>query len=620
MNCAPGKRTTFKLFEDWAAIMRELRAALDLRAGSRRLVGDWALGPLAVVVAIAALACAESASALTPQPHVDVTPPGSRAIICPSDLGGGAALTWLRFGRERRDVINLDIAAAEVGPGSPATSLRLAGSCPATASSASGASLIAVNRNAFTEETGRLYGVDRAASGETSAPVALSADAEAGPATTALASSGAAAVAWEQSVSMGVGRNDEYVIQARTRDTGGAFAPVASVNQQARYAAEAIAAGIDDAGFSMIVWGQAPRSDDQAYTRLLIATRAPGGRFSAPREFGRAAGVQSLSLSVSPDGTALLAVANQDGVLLATGTARDGLGTVRGVSPGPASSVTSALSPTGAAAVAWQTNTDSDSAPDGVLVSDRPAGGDFGAPHALVARGSRLGGNEVASLRLAAAPDGRVLATWAVSVRAGDGIESSIPVAALRRADGTWEPAAALAATCREPTDAFPSFDPAGQPRVTTVDSGLILDRHNEAPSDSRVRAVHFAATAPVLGPPPKVSIIAARRQILRSGQVKLSVRCALACDAFAFSVIGGKSGARTGVFPQWRRLHAGRLTRVTLRNDNDVPETGDALRRGNRSKTVRVGLAVHACDSAARIARARRTIRVHVPRLPRGG
>lgn len=336
-----------------------------------------------------------------------------------------------------------------------------------------------------------------------------------------------------------------------------------------------------------------------------------------------------MSLAVAPNGEALLALSDSSGVRIATGTARDGLGTLRSLGAGKATGVSAALSASGAAAVAWMASDEQGAAPAGVsdrpaggdfgaahagvIVSDRPAGGDFGAAHALAQPTSRLGGDDVALLRLAAAADGRMLASWSVSVRAAELAAAPVLVAAQRRADGAWEPVVALAGPCRQPIDAFPGFDASGRPRVTMIDSGLISGGDYGFPSDTRVRVVGLGAGAAALGPPPRVTLSAARRQILRNDRVRLRVRCALPCDARIFGVVRGRSGAASGLFPAFHRLRPGRLKAVVLKRGDYFDRTGHALDGDGR--TVRVKLVVHACDSAGRLARARRTIDVRVPR-----
>ncbi len=226
--------------------------------------------------------------------------------------------------------------------------------------------------------------------------------------------------------------------------------------------------------------------------------------------------------------------------------------------------------------------------------------------------GTRLAGIESDSLRLAAAPDGRVLASWITVVADRDLEFASVPAAALRRADGAWEPAVALAGTCRVTLDAFGSFDAAGQPRAVFVDNGVVSAGDYGFPSDSRVRLVRFGGAPATPAPQPKVTLTAARRQVLRAGKVRLRVRCARACDAEVFAVIRRQSGSSSGLFPRYARLRAGRTLRVSLARQSYFDDTGHQLDRDGT--TVKVKLVVHACDSAGRMARAQRTIGVRIP------
>jgi hypothetical protein len=578
-----------------------------LRARRRRT------GALLVAAAIALTVAALPARAVLPTSYAEATPPASTVMLCPADLDSGGGLVWLRFGAPAggHDP-EPDVAAAGVDPPTPLATIPSSAGCPSAASAASGASLIAFNQASISSDDGRVFAADRAPGGALGPAVALSAGDEAVDATTALASTGAAIVAWKQPI--GAGTSEAVVVQARARDGAGAFMPAASLDVRPRTRAEHVRAGVDDFGFGLVAWASA-RGDGAQDVSILVATRGPGGGFAPAREIGRTGGVQSLALSVSPNGLALLAITDAAGVQVATGTARDGVGTLRRRRSAPSADVATALSATGAAAVAWRTHTELDQAArDGVLVSDRSAGGEFGAAHALVTRTSRLGGSDASSLRLAVAPDGRVLATWAVPVNAGDGAVSAIPVAALRRLDGGWDPLAAIGGTCRRSVDAFPGFDPLGRPRVTTVNSGLISGGDYGFPWDTRVRVVTFGAAAPAAGPRPQPTIIA-RRQTLMKDEVRLRVRCAAACDAYVFAVIRGRSEGGSGLFPQWRRLRAGRAETVTLAHENYFDETNGVLDRSARTRTVRVRLVVHACDSAGQIARARRTISVRVPR-----
>src|SRR5204862_4182160 len=128
----------------------------------------------------------------------------------------------------------------------------------------------------------------------------------------------------------------------------------------------------------------------------------------------------------------------------------------------------------------------------------------------------------------------------------------------------------------------------------------------------TRIRVARLDAVPATPVAPPKVTISATRRQALTHDKLKLRVRCARACDATTFAVIGGRSGARSGLFPQWDRLRAGRWRTVTLEYESYF-EDGFALQRAGA--TVKVRLVARACDSFGRIARARRTIDLRIPR-----
>ena len=308
----------------------------------------------------------------------------------------------------------------------------------------------------------------------------------------------------------------------------------------------------------------------------------------------------------------LLAVSDSSGVRVGGGTTRTGIGALKRLDGGTTGAVTATLSASGAAAVAWLQPADEHAPRSGVAVSVRPPGGDFGAPRGLAAPGTRLGGNEATNLRLAAAPDGRMIASWAVEVSAGDRSTSPVPVAALRRADGTWAAAVPLAGPCRQQIDAFPGFDAAGRPRVTFVDSGLVSGGDYAFLSDTRIRVARLDAAPATPVAPPKVTLGATRRQVLRRDELKLRVRCARTCDARMFAVIGRYSSPASGLFAQWRRLRAGRWYNVALEHESYFD---DSKALGREGRTVKVKLVAHACDSVGRIARARRTISVRIPR-----
>ncbi len=398
-------------------------------------------------------------------------------------------------------------------------------------------------------------------------------------------------------------------IRVAARDAGGAFVPAGTLGAESRNAT----VGIDEAGYGIVVWSETVPSAGNA-SRLLAATRAPGGAFSAPREIGRAeAGeADALSLVVGRTGEALLAVSDKSGVRVGGGTTRTGIGALKQLDAGTTGDVTTTLSASGAAAVAWRQLADEHAPRSGVAVSVRPPGGNFGAPRGLAAPGTRLGGNETTNLRLAAAPDGRMIASWAVEVSSGDRSTSPVPVAALRRADGTWEAAVPLAGPCRQQIDAFPGFDAAGRPRVTFVDTGLVSGGDYAFPIDTRIRVARLDAAPATPVAPPKVTLGGTRKQVLRRDKLKLRVRCARTCDARMFAVIGRHSSPASGLFPHWRRLRAGRWYNVALEHESYF-DNSKALEREGR--TVKVKLVAHACDSAGRIARARRTISVRIPR-----
>lgn len=571
----------------------------------------------AAAAAVALWLVAAPASALTRQPSTDVTPRGAGLILCPAELGGASGLAWLRFTEtaSHRDVFHL--GAAGVDPPTPTARLQSGGGCPATATAPSGASLIALSRSGFTNETGRVYAVDRAAGGATGPPIALSANNRGTSVTGALASSGAALVAWTETseVTPQSDREDTTVAVA-ARDAGGAFRRLAAMTVPGEASVSNLAAGVDEAGYGIVVWTQRSLAGDRFVSRVMVASRAPGGALAAPRELAAEPGSAKLDLFAGATGEVLLAYSAGNAIRVATGTTRTGLDAPRTLGAAAPSDVQAVLTASGAATVAWSKDPDADGKGEGIHVSDRPAGGDFGAPHALATPGARVGGVETSALRLAAAADGRVLATWVTGVAAGDGWPGSIPVAALRRADGSWESPVAVAGTCRVPLAAFGGFDGAGQPRAIVVDSGYVSVGDYGFPADTRVRRARLAGIPATPPPPPKVTLTAPRRQVLRDGEVRLRVRCERACDALVFAVVDRESGAGSGLYPRWARLRAGRTLRVALRRQSYFDATDDLDRPGT---TARVKLVAHACDSAGRIARARRTIGVRIPRAGSG-
>jgi len=545
---------------------------------------------------------APQAGALTGRPFVDVTPAGSGLILCPAALGGGSALAWVRLREPLTGDVVGDLVTAGLDPQSAPAPVADVDVCPVAASAPSGASLIV-----YPADRGRLWVVERGAGGAIGTPLKLSDRRRV--ISHALAGTGAAIVAWEEDLATASTDPNFAVVRVAVRDPGGPFGPAVEPGAPSRTGITGVAAGVDDIGFGVVAWANdIPRSNDAT---LMFATRAPGGPFTAPRALGTL-NHGDMKLAVAPTGEALLAVAGEAGAWVASGSARSGLGPLRRLASRPAHDVRVAFGASGGAAVAW-TQASAGTNRATVRVSDRRAGGEFAAPHALVDRRSPLGADAVDNLRLAAAADGRLLASWTVDVRAGDRLVGDVPVAALRKADGTWEPVVALTAGCRSVTDAFPGFDASGRPRVTLVDSALLDAGDMAYPSDSRVRVVALDGAAPALGPPPKVTLAAARRQILRPKGVKLKISCARACDALVFGVIRGYSGPRSGLFPAFRRLRAGGSANVALTRTTYFDRVG-ALEAG---RSVSVRLVLHACDDAGRLARARRTIRVRVPHAP---
>ena len=518
---------------------------------------------LAAVLASGALTTASPAAA---QPFTDVTPADTGIVLCPADLGGGgAALVWQRFGETSAGRETLDLATAGLDPVTPPKALVVLGGCPKVATAATGASLIALNYTGLAEGEGQVIVLDRASNGATSTPLALSADEHAEDVVAAVASSGAALVAWEEPQLPQPELADAgpvMAVRVAARDAGGAFVPAGTLGAESRN----VTVGIDEAGYGIVVWSETVPSAGTA-SRLLAVTRAPGGAFSAPHEIGRAeAGeADALSLVVGRTGEALLAVSDSSGVRVGGGTTRTGIGALKQLDAGTTGDVTTTLSASGAAAVAWRQLADEHAPRSGVAVSVRPPGGNFGAPRGLAAPGTRLGGNETTNLRLAAAPDGRMIASWAVEVSSGDRSTSPIPVAALRRADGTWEAAVPLAGPCRQQIDAFPGFGAAGRPRVTFVDTGLVSGGDYAFPIDTRIRVARLDAAPAAPVAPPKITLGGTRKQVLRRDKLKLRVRCARTCDARMFAVIGRHSSPASGLFPHWRRLRAGRWYDVVL-------------------------------------------------------
>jgi hypothetical protein len=460
-----------------------------------------------------------SAATAAAQPFTDVTPAGSGIVLCPADLGGGAALAWQRFGETADGRDTLDLAAAGLDPATPPAALVASGGCPATAIAPSGAGLVALNLTGLSEDEGPVIVVDRAPGGDRSEwrqrePVRRR-DPRAGRSVLGAARD-------RQS------RGRGFTEPRRQPGRRGAARPVRPKRRACR------------------------QRHDSSRVRRTAATRLrhDGRRHGRARRKRR----------------------SRSGVASAGRRARA----------------------------------------RGVAVSDRLPGGDFGPPHALAAAFTRPGGNRTDKLRLATAADGRMVASWAVEVRAGDGITAGVPVAAVRRADAVWGAAVPLAGTCREQTDAFPGFDAAGHPRVAFVDSGAISGGDYGFPHDTRIRVARLDGVPATPVAPPKMTLSANRHQALRKDEVRLRVRCAHECDAKIFAVIRDTSGASAGLFPRWARLSPGRWTKVVPKHESYFDDVHALEREG---RTVKVRLVVHACDSAGRIARARRTVDVRIPR-----
>ena len=477
-----------------------------------------------------------------------------------------------------------------------------------TATAPSGASLVALNFTGLTNEEGEVLVLDRAADGTASEPVRLNRNERSSGVAAAMASSGAALVAWRES-SDSDEADDVTTLQVAAREAGGAFVRLGALDSEAaRRRSGHRRCGLRDRG---LVEGRAEprqrvaaaRRDARSGRRLLGAARARhrgGPRLDEPRRRPRRARRCSRCPTTS-------------GVRIATGTTRTGFAGLRRLATDTTEGVTTALSANGAAAVGWLTPADENAPRGGVDVSDRLPGGDFGAPHPLAASGTRLGGNDARKLRLAAAPDGRVVASWAVLVKAGDHLEAPVPVAALRRADGGWDAAVALAAPCREQLDAFGGFDAAGRPRVTFVDTALISGGDYGFPYDTRIRVARLDARArdarraaegdDQRQPPAGAAQGQAQAQDpLRAGVRRDGLRRHRALRRPELRLV---PGLRTAVARPLARRHGG-VRRAT----STAP--GRCSAEGAR---VKVRLVVHACDSFGRLARARRTIGVRVPR-----
>ncbi|MBE2316102.1 hypothetical protein DVA67_008950 [Solirubrobacter sp. CPCC 204708] len=199
---------------------------------------------------------------------------------------------------------------------------------------------------------------------------------QSGRAAVAVSEAGDALVVWEQG---GEGRRD--VLYAARRLAGGAFGtPVRLADrpdEPARASGETgwFAAGIANGGEAVVAWSGLPPERPPHRTDVKVAIAPATGAFGTPVTVGEQTGYSTGALAMTPDGRALLALADPRRVRVLERTAGTPFGvpaTVANVNDPLGTRAATALGPDGQAMIAW-----SGTGLGGVSAAIRRGGGAF---------------------------------------------------------------------------------------------------------------------------------------------------------------------------------------------------------------------------------------------------
>ena len=360
----------------------------------------------------------------------------------------------------------------------------------------------------------------------------------------AIAPSGAAAVAWVA----GGGRPaaERRLVVAR-RASGGEFAPPETVLSWTgpEFLESEVQAATDAAGTVTVLLTR-ELATERGGDRIEVATAAPGATFARQRLAARAVGDPDPVLAVAPDGWALVVHGRQEvepprAFERAPGAARFSAVALPDLMPPRRTfgDATVAVRSGGGAIVAWRRGWfESRSGVDALV---RESAGPFTARRIAVPvplsdfDHDELGldlldpflgppiGLEVNRLKVALAPDGRVVLAWPAPSGERPLVASTVR-AALGRLDGTFEPAQAVGSPMRSANDLAALFTADGRAAVAWTDN-------TTRPARGRLHvAIEGAAAQP--RPAPRLRVTAEPGQRLHPNEpVRARVTCSEACD-----------------------------------------------------------------------------------------
>jgi hypothetical protein len=430
----------------------------------------------------------------------------------------------------------------------------------------------------------------------------------------AVSPAGDAVVAWVQ------GRAARHRVVAARRRAGGAFGSVEPLTAWRRSddlvgAGGSVAAAMSAAGVATVAWAL-PRPDRRHAPLLATVGTAhapPGGRFAHQAIAPTAQEVSRVALAVAPDGWALLAYDDTDGVHALERAPGAGVFTEAFVDSSDKEVVDAgmpvvAVRDGGGGLVAWRSSLFEPRA--AVLATTRPASGAFPAPRTVAPdtsnAGSGFGAGAVVvgfaggsdgpvdldggALGAALTPDGRTLLAWAgernavarAAVASGTlatGFAAPVTLSGpLRDVDGVAPLLLADGRTAVAWTDNATSFGiPVGQGRLH-----LAVESSPALPDPAR----------------PRITVRAPRLQRLYDSQpVRLRVRCDRACDVRAMLAGAGDladveahSLRRAGTLPfdLARVERTGDRHRVRIRVRAGGPNARDVVSASRRVLVVR--------------------------------
>ena len=419
----------------------------------------------------------------------------------------------------------------------PGQTVRLAGpaaGCAVAASQPNGSAVLAVPT-----DDGLVVSL-RAADGEWSEPTKFpnGGHLSTGQAAVAVSETGDALVVWQNAAP---GRRVQ--LRAARRIAGGTFsAPVMLAErtlQPARASDQSdwFAAGIANGGEAIVAWTGLPPERPPHRTPVTVAIAPAGGQFGAAVNVGQQSGYSTSSLSMAPDGRALITLAGPKRVQLVERSAGTPFGapvTVANVGDPLGTRTVTALGDRGQAVVAW-----SGTGLGGVRATIRRGGGPFsgalptasadkriaydvwtattGATQDVPAGSWGFGGANVR----ATIANGIALLGWS-GPRGGT---RAANLATYPLAGGTGERQTTGGALA-DVWEAFPLLLPDGTAALAWIDQ----------PAASRVHRLRLAAGAPAdTTPLPVVRVSPPKQHVVASnGDLVLPVRCSSPCEVRA--------------------------------------------------------------------------------------